>query len=122
MGWLKNLAKCLTLSSMVGAMGLSLAGGIGCAEETFKCCEGAFEGCVDAMGATVTYYLCDCPSGDTYTYEECGVFMKQQLTQAELDTRAAADAGLSMCALPAKQGTVLAKNSCSPGWPVGDPP
>jgi hypothetical protein len=121
MAWFRNLAKSLTLSSMLAVTGLSMAGGIACGEEEFKCCEGAFS-CTDAMGAPVTFYWCDCPSGDTYTYEECGLFMKGDVTQAELDARALADAGLTGCMLPVTQGTVLAKNSCSPGWPVGDPP
>ena len=120
MAWLRNFARGMTLSSML-AVGLAVAGGIGCGEEEFKCCEGAFD-CTDAAGTMVTFYMCNCPDGDTYTYEECGLLMKAELTQAELDARALADAGLMACVMPVKQGTVYAKNSCSPGWPVGDPP
>ncbi len=121
MAWLRTLAKGMTLSSMLVVTGLTVTGVIGCGEEEFKCCEGAFD-CTDASGNMVTYYLCDCPNGDTYTYEECGLFMKGELTQAEVDARAAAEAGLMTCTMPVKQDSVFAKNSCSPGWPVGDPP
>src|SRR5262245_36056799 len=120
MPWFKNLARGMTLSSMLAMTGLCLAGGIACGEDEFKCCEGQFA-CTDAAGAMVTFYLCDCPNGDTYTYEECGLFLKSEIQQPELDARAA-QVGLMACMMPVKQGTVYAKNSCSPGWPVGDPP
>jgi hypothetical protein len=118
--WLKTLVRGLAASSLVAVTTLSVAGGFGCAEETFKCCECAFQ-CSDAMGAEATFYMCDCPQGDTYTYEECGILCKVQMTPEELNVRASA-AGLSNCMLPPKQNSVLAKNSCSPGWPVGEPP
>jgi hypothetical protein len=126
---LKSLAKYFTFSTMLAVMFASGAGGVGCAEETFKCCECAFD-CqapdpADPTGATLvpaTYYLCDCPSGDSYTYEQCGTFCKLELTQAELDARALTNVPpMSMCTLVPKQASVLAKNSCSPGWPVGEP-
>jgi hypothetical protein len=109
----------MTVSSMLAVTALTAVGGIACGEDEFKCCEGVFD-CTDAAGTMVPFYLCDCPA-ETYTYEECGLFMKTEIQQAELDARAA-QVGLMACVLPVKQGTVLAKNSCSPGWPVGDPP
>jgi hypothetical protein len=118
----------LAATSMISFTGLVTAGSVAagsvaCADETFKCCECAFD-CTDAATTMpATYYLCDCPKGDTYTYEECGIFCQQQLTQEELDARALMNnPPLSACTRLPKQGSVLAKNSCSPGWPVGEPP
>jgi hypothetical protein len=112
----------LVTTSVVPLTGLVTAGSIGCADEAFKCCECAFE-CTDAAAMPGLFYLCDCPNGDTYTYEECGIFCKQQLTPEEINARALANnPPFTGCMATPKQGTVLAKNSCSPGWPVGEPP
>jgi len=118
---LRKLARGF-MASVIAVTGLVVAGSIGCADETFKCCECGFE-CTDAAAMPGTFYLCDCPNGDTYTYEECGIFCQQQLTQEELDARALANnPPFTACMRKPKQGSVLAKNSCSPGWPVGEPP
>jgi hypothetical protein len=166
MRWLKNLARYSTFSVLLGTAAFSAAGGVGCAEETFKCCECKFAACdatdpttmmpiVDGAGAPVTTGLtrCDCPEGG-YTYGECGVFCKErlgaQLPVIQLTPLCACqsagcgnDSGTT-CYEPVAGappltlltctdqpdpklppvipdvGQSVAKNSCSPGSPVGE--
>ena len=127
----KWLAKCLSLATLVAATGVLGAGGMGCAEETFKCCECRFTippECTVTDPAVIAseFILCTCRD-EAYTYEECGVYCKNQVPATlavtpEVIGPAArppltCSAPVAMVQAPLE---TLAKNSCSVGTPVGE--
>jgi hypothetical protein len=150
MRWFKNLLKGFTFSTMSATALLLAAGGIGCGDESFKFCECKFSctanypdpanpGSMITAPGPVPLTICD--EGE-YTYSDCGVFCKATLppTLPALETTplcacqsdgcgttcydavpgvigAPTMATLSMCT---GEPQSLAKNSCSPGTPVGE--
>lgn len=118
---MKRIARALTGSALLFAVGVCAVGGIGCAEESFKCCECKFA-CMkvdSAAAGSDELTVCECPS-EGFTYEECGIFCYKQV-QAELDARATVNQPpLTMCGSSPKTDSVVAKNSCQPGTPVSE--
>jgi hypothetical protein len=85
--------------SVVLAVGALAFTNLGCADDSFKCCQCAYA-CTDpASGATVS--RCDCST--TYTYEDCGVYCEETLP-GQLEA-----GGITGCAPPT---TALAVDAC----------
>jgi hypothetical protein len=84
----KSFAKWVTCSAMLLACGVSAFASVGCADETFVCCQCKFlrpPECtpVDPAVVSTDFTLCAC---DSYTYEECGKLCKETIaTQLLLD-------------------------------------
>jgi hypothetical protein len=127
----KWLAKCLSLSTLLAAAGVLGAGGMGCAEETFAFCECRFTmppECLPTDPAVVASEFILCTGRDEeYTYEECGVYCKNQvpailaLTPEVIGPTARPPITCSApVAMPQAPVETLAKNSCSVGTPVGE--
>lgn len=147
MRWFKSLFKGITFSTMA-ASAVVLAGGVGCGDESFNFCECKFACTANypdpadpTLMLTVNTDLSVCQSGE-FTYGDCGVFCKstfpQQLLGLETVPLCACGPGcenqcyepvpgvvgpptvatMTMCAMAPAQ--TLAKNSCSPGTPVGE--
>jgi len=133
MSWLKRFARTITWATMVGSVGLMLSGAIACAEETFACCECKFPTCQapdpanPGAGIPAPQTVCTC--GQEYTYETCGTYCFEQVPSELLAKEAAMVLMPMTCGTPdasgnyvitPQTGTVLAKNSCSVGSPVGE--
>lgn len=73
----KFLARGMTASLMLFVAGMLAFTSVGCAEETFKCCQCKYP-CTDAKGAPIV--VCDCSK--EFTYEECGTLCHETLPPA----------------------------------------
>jgi len=123
-----HLAKAFTWTTMLAVTGLGTAAGTtACGEEVFEACECKFTNCMapDPVAGMVPAPQTVCTMGE-YTYEECGVYCYETVPKDLLAKEAAGL--LSSCGGPnvdgvytitPAQNSVLAKNSCSPGAPVG---
>lgn len=129
--WVRFFGPVFTWSTLLGVSGIGAASGtVACAEETFQCCACKFSNCMapDAAnpGSMIPAPVDSCDCKQEYTYESCGVFCYETLP-AQLKAKEAAGQ-LSGCGAPDAKGvytitpsqnSVLAKNSCEPGSPVG---
>ena len=123
--FLGHVAKAFTMTTMLAVTGLgTVAGTTACAEEVFEACECKFTNCMLSDGVTPAPQTV-CTLGE-YTYEDCGHYCYETVPKDLLAKEAAGM--LSACGSPDANGTytitpaqnsVLAKNSCSPGAPVG---
>ena len=131
MSRLTRFARTVTWSTMLAASALGMVGGIGCAEETFQCCECKFQTCQAPDPANPGSFLpapqTVCACNQEFTYESCGTYCYEQ---APKDLLALEMSGaLAMCGsadangnyvITPQTGTVLAKDSCNAGSPVGE--
>lgn len=148
MRWFKSLLKGLSFSTMATCSVL-LAAGVGCGDENFNFCECKYacqasftdgSGTMQMTAATLT--VCD-PGDGGYSYGDCGVFCKSTFPATgflPLETQplnaCTGGPAATICYEPAPglgppivatlsgcmtaPTQTIAKNSCSPGTPVGE--